>query len=192
MEWASFWAGDDMKKHFNPETYILLGIPAVFFLGALFHFLYELSGNLPAVGMIAPVNESVFEHMKLASLPVALWWGIGALFLKKWLRPNAWFTAALLSMVTAIVTIPLLHYFHTGAFGIHSVAVDILNFLLSVTLGQLLGLHLYRHCRGMDWRLSLLLMLAILVLFAALTLSPPGLPLFRDPETGMYGMVPGQ
>ena len=181
-----------MKKHLSPETYILLGIPALFFLGVLFHFLYELSGDLPAVGLIAPVNESVFEHMKLASLPVALWWGVGALVLKKRLRPDAWFTAALFSMVTAIPAIPLLYYFYTGTFGIHSVAVDILNFLLSVTLGQLLGLHFYRHCRGMDRRLSLLLMLAILVLFAALTLSPPDLPLFRDPETGAYGMLPGQ
>jgi len=191
MEWASFWAGDDMKKHFNPETYILLGIPAVFLLGALFHFLYELSGDLPAVGLIAPVNESIFEHMKLASLPVALWWGVGALLLKKQVRPDAWFTAALLSMVTAIVTIPLLHYFYTGAFGIHSLVVDILNLLLAVTLGQLLGLHFYRHCRGMDRRLSLLLMLAILVLFAAFTLSPPALPLFRDPDTGAYGILYG-
>lgn len=40
------------------------GIFFVFLLGALLHFVFERSGNLPIVGAIASVNESVCEHFK--------------------------------------------------------------------------------------------------------------------------------
>lgn len=40
--------------------------------GTLLHFVYEWSGNNRVVGIFAPVNESVFEHLKLVFFPVLL------------------------------------------------------------------------------------------------------------------------
>lgn len=61
-----------MTKQMNPESYILLGIPALFFIGTLFHFLYSFTGELFVVGLFSPVNESVFEHTKMVVLPIFL------------------------------------------------------------------------------------------------------------------------
>lgn len=56
---------------------IIIGILFVLVTGTLSHFLYDWSGRLPVVGLFAPVNESVWEHMKLLFFPMLLY----ALFL---------------------------------------------------------------------------------------------------------------
>ena len=54
------------------ERRILLDVPVLFFAGTLFHFGFRLSGELFFVGLLAPVNESVWEHFKLLLWPVPL------------------------------------------------------------------------------------------------------------------------
>ena len=45
----------------------IAGILCVSILGTLLHFTYRWSGRNP---LIAPVNESVWEHMKLLFFPM--------------------------------------------------------------------------------------------------------------------------
>ncbi len=50
-------------------------LPEILFvivLGTLMHFMYNWSGKHPFAGLIAPVNESVWEHMKLLFFPMLL------------------------------------------------------------------------------------------------------------------------
>ena len=50
----------------------IAGILCVSILGTLLHFTYRWSGRNPLIGLIAPVNESVWEHMKLLFFPMLL------------------------------------------------------------------------------------------------------------------------
>ena len=43
---------------------------AIIGLGSLDHFLFEWSGRRPVMGIFAPVNESVWEHLKMG------YWGM--------------------------------------------------------------------------------------------------------------------
>ena len=54
---------------FQSKKSFFIRFSILFFWGALWHFLYSWSGNNILVGMIAPVNESVFEHLKLLFFP---------------------------------------------------------------------------------------------------------------------------
>lgn len=177
-----------MAKTIKPETYILIGIPVLFLVGGLFHFLFLMSGEMFAVGLVTPVNESVFEHTKMIVLPVLLWWSLFYLFRKDVLSADTWFTAALLSLFTGIIGIPMMYYFYTEAFGVESLVVDVLILFVSVGIGQLLGLHYYHNGKGIDYRLALALMVTVIVLYAVLTVVPPKLPLFQDPIDGSYGI----
>ena len=58
----------------RPEKWILLGIPVLFVIGSLMHFAFQLLWENPIVGLIAPVNESIWEHAKLLVWPMILWW----------------------------------------------------------------------------------------------------------------------
>lgn len=177
-----------MVKRMKPGAYILIGIPVLFLIGGLFHALFSVSGELFAVGLFAPVNESVFEHVKMVALPIFLWWGLFYLFRRRGLRRDAWFSTALLAMFTGTISIPLLYYFYTEAFGIESLVMDALILLISVGLGQLLGRHYYKNGKGIDYRLALALMVIVILLFASLTVIPPKLPLFQNPMDGSYGI----
>ena len=44
-------------------------ILAVILLGSLSHFLYELSGGTAIFALFCPINESVWEHLKLLFFP---------------------------------------------------------------------------------------------------------------------------
>ena len=51
----------------------LFGVILVFLLGALLHFVFEWSGESKVVGLIASVNESVWEHFKQGFWPMCLY-----------------------------------------------------------------------------------------------------------------------
>lgn len=172
------------------ERWILMGIPALFVIGSLFHFLYPLSGENFLVGLIAPVNESVWEHTKMVVIPVILWWSIYYIVHHRedTIDKRKWFSAELVALLTAILSIPLLYYFYTEAFGVELLWVDILILALAVLAGQLIGLHVYRHGKGVNANIVILIILIIVVLYFTFTIAPLKLPIFRNPIDGSYGI----
>ena len=169
-----------MLKRIKPETYTLIGILVLFVVGSLFHFLYSLTGECFIIGLFVPINESIFEHTKMVVLPIFIWWFIFYLFRKKHLFVNAWFTSALIAMISAIIVIPMLFYFYSQAFGIESLVIDILILLVSLAIGQILGLHYYRHGKGIEYHFAIFLMIVIIILFAFFTINPPAFPIFNS------------
>lgn len=169
-----------MLKRIKPETYTLIGILVLFVVGSLFHFLYSLTGECFIIGLFVPINESIFEHTKMVVLPIYIWWSIFYLFRKKDLFVNAWFTSALIAMISAIIAIPMLFYFYSQAFGIESLVIDILILLISLAIGQILGLHYYRHGKGIEYHFAIVLMIVIIILFAFFTINPPAFPIFNS------------
>ena len=170
--------------------WILLFVPILFVFAVLFHVIYSLSGKNIVVGLFSAVNESIWEHFKLVVLPPILLWS-GFYLLKKKsmsINKNKWFTAALAAVITMILTIPLLFYFYTQAFGVEYLWIDIIISFLSVLFGQLTGLHIYTHAEGIDWRISVSILVMIIIVFALFTLFPPELPIFKDSVTSRYGI----
>ena len=65
--------------------------------------------------------------------------------------------------------------------------MDILILLAALSLGQLLGFHIYRRSGGLPPGLVIAAFAAILFLFALFTVAPPHLPLFQDSMTAAMG-----
>ena len=55
------------------KSYTKWGMLLVAFLGILLHFLYEFTGKSMWAGFFSPINESVWEHMKLAFFPLVVY-----------------------------------------------------------------------------------------------------------------------
>ena len=168
----------------------LWSIPILFLVGSFFHFLYALTAYSPIVGAVAAVNESVWEHQKMVVLPVISWWIIAFLArgLHNQIIAQKWFTGLLVSLLVSILAIPSSFYFYSDAFGAHLLIVDVFILLLAVTLGQCLGIHFYRHAKGIPVYASITIILLILLMFVIFTFYTPVLPWFRDSLTGQYGM----
>lgn len=170
-----------MKSHLSPqEKWIILGIPILFLIGSGMHFLYELSGNNPIIGLFAPINESVWEHIKMIVLPIILWWVLYDLIRGNELSldKDKWFTGCLASLLVSMISIPVLYYFYTEAFGIELLWVDILILLIALFCGQLLGLHIYQKSSGINYLAVIFFLILIISLFIYFTLHPPNFPLF--------------
>ena len=67
--------------------------------------------------------------------------------------------------------------------------MDILIFLLCVLFGQFLGLHVYRHGKGLPPALVFILFSLIVLLMMVFTYFPPEIPWFQDAVTGKYGIA---
>lgn len=78
-----------MLRKIKVETYTLIGILVLFFVGSIFHFLYLFTGKCFIVGLFVPINESIFEHTKMVVLPIFLWWTIFYLFKKMSCSPTS-------------------------------------------------------------------------------------------------------
>jgi hypothetical protein len=174
------------------HCYILWGIPVVFLVGSLLHFAYVWSGYNTLIGIFAPVNESVWEHLKMAFWPMLVWWLAGYFIFRKnsWFSPACWMSAGALSLFISPLAISSLYYLYTGALGIELSVLDILLFLLSITISQLLALHIYKFATPKPWYtlVSIVAVALLAAAFVAYTFAPPHIPLFQDPVTGTYGI----
>ena len=52
---------------------IVIAIIFISLIGTLLHFMYEWSGHNKVVSLFAAVNESTWEHIKIALTPSFIW-----------------------------------------------------------------------------------------------------------------------
>lgn len=180
-----------MKSLKREELWIILGVPILFLVGCLFHFLYDITGKLAVVGAIVPVNESVWEHEKLMVAPIIIWWIFYYLVHqeKHLLDRRKWMTGVVAALVSSTALMPMVYYFYTQAFGIEAVVIDIIILLICLAFGQLLGLHIYKYSNGMPVWLSIVIIAFIIMGVVVATFYTPHIAIFRDRISGQYGIL---
>ncbi len=162
----------------NEKKYLKIGVPILFIIGALFHFLYEWSNNNFFIGLISPINESIWEHTKLSLIPIIIYW-TAYYFKNKNIDKDNWFFALLITILSYIILIPTIYYLYTEAFGIHSLIMDILILLISLILSHILGYHIYKHKKNkVNSVYSILSIILIIIIYIIFTVNPPNLPIF--------------
>jgi hypothetical protein len=178
-------AADTNKTIF---IYELIGMVFIIFLGSALHFTFALSGNQPIVGSFSAVNESVWEHLKLAFWPSLLFTVIEYPLLRK--AANNFFTAKAIGVYLMVAIIPLVFYSYTPLSGESIFAIDISSFVVAVIIGQLLSYKLLTY-RQLPRNLNKIAVAAIILLalaFIVFTYYPPQLQIFKDSVTGKYGV----
>ncbi|MGE5379465.1 MAG: DUF6512 family protein [Methylocystaceae bacterium] len=168
----------------------IAGVIIIIAMGVMLHFIYDWSGGFKPLALVAAVNESTWEHLKLAFWPALLWAGLEYAVLGFRL-PNL-LVAKTVSFYCTLAFIVLLVNIYTAILGRHLLPVDISIFCLAVALGQLVSFLVLEHrsfCVTANL-FSLCLLVLILSAFSVFTFYPPDLPLFIDPKTGLKG-IPG-
>ncbi len=175
------------------RKWLYFGIPVMFIVGGLSHFAFGLSGQSPAVAIFAPVNESIWEHLKMSFWAPLVWWIIGYFVLsdKYGIPACGWFSACAVALYFNVIFVTAFYYTYTGAFGFHSVVIDILSFLLSLILGHVLAVHVYKYWgfRQKACIYPFILIALLTAAFAVFTFFSPHIPLFYDLSAGHYGIA---
>jgi hypothetical protein len=157
-------------------------------IGTLLHFTFEWSGFQEIVGVFSAVNESVWEHLKIAFMPSILFAIIEYRFLYK--RTNNFFFAKAIGIYTIMVIIPVIFYTYT-IFIEHNLTIDIISFMFAIIVGQLVSYKLLTF-KKLSKNLRLISIIALIILglaFVVFTFYPPQIPLFQDPVSGEYGII---
>lgn len=165
-----------MKSKSGLWGFLFVGV-----LGTLFHFVYDFLGQNWVAGIFFPLNESIWEHLKLLFLPVVLWW-FAEWFWGK--RQPCFFPIRMRALVYALGAIPVLYYTYSGIIGRRFSAVDIGIFFVADALYFWL-VHRFSRDKTEEsegetlW--YLLIFLVLVFSFAVFTFFPPDLAFFREP-----------
>lgn len=157
-------------------------------IGTLIHFAYQGLGKNVLVGIFCPVNESVWEHLKLGFTSLLLFSVIEYALT----CPNLWqwLGAKALGLFVLQMTILGTFYSYTALVHHEILWVDILSYVVGSFLCQGIS---YRILLKEKVKLSLgylgvgFIMLHILAV-VYFTFAPPKIPIFQDHNTMTYGI----
>ena len=187
---------DEIETH-KKEIMIwqIVGWIVIFGLGALWHFMYEWIQWKP-IGWLLPVNESVWEHIKLMFWPALLYYIVEGIFLYKKTN-NFVFAKAVTFYFTPLMSMGIFYavYFATG----------FENFIFdTVVLGILIGFQQFISYKLLTrepvagekhiilFIISVILIVTLAVLLIVFTYYPPHIILFEHhfaEGSGEYGIL---
>jgi hypothetical protein len=188
----------NVKTSSNKETISIFrwdmwGILFIVLLGSFLHFTFDLSGGWRPLGVISAVNESVWEHLKLAFWPAVIWSIIEFFFVRRTTKntiTNIIFAKAIGAYIMPLVIV-VIFYSYTAFTEESILAVDLSSFFIAVIIGQIVSYKLWSSLRlpkAFNW-LGLTMITIGVLLFAFFTFYPPHVGIFQDPITGGYGIV---
>ena len=146
--------------------------------GSALHFLHDALPN-PLTALISPVNESVWEHLKLLFFPTLA----AALVLSRHeAQPYRFWSGFFAALLAAPLVLTGMYYLLLAGFGVSSTALDIMLYFLAMFWAFSLAYRLResgRLERAAPWLLlPVSLYGASLILF---TFAAPALPVFTPP-----------
>lgn len=159
------------------KHYVIGGIIFVLAAGTPSHFLYEWTGNNFVVGLFTPVNESVWEHMKLVFFPMLLYGFFMVLKLKN--NCTCITSAYCFGMLLGAVLVPVLFYAYTFVIGHDVFFLDLATFAASVIIAFVSVYKLTLSCRTRAFSLLLYALAAVVIIcFLLFSYNPPSMAIF--------------
>ncbi len=169
----------EVKIMIQLKFFTIIGAIFVLITGTLAHFLYRWSGNNTIVGLFVPINESIWEHMKLLFFPMLLCSVVMVLKFRKeypCIAPSFCF-----GILAGTLLIPVLYYAYTYILGKNYFILDISIFILSVLAAFWFSYRLTLSCKLMPYTFLLYgLFFIFFASFLVFTYYPPELELFKD------------
>ena len=166
----------------------IISIIGIFLLCFLFHFIYDWLPN-SITTIFFPVNESIWEHMKLLFSAVVFYGIIDYIILQKFkIKYNNFFTSLFITALTIIpiyLTMFLPIYYKIGENMIITIAI----MLIAIIIAQLISYKILESKKFDKLNiLSLILIIVSYIIFAYLTYNPIKNELFFDIKEEKYGI----
>lgn len=178
-----------MKFFKNIKSNILRILFAIA-LGTLWHFIFDLTGKNSFVAYICPVNESIWEHLKLLFYPVLILSIVELILVKK---KGNFIISRTLGLLTGLISIVVLYFTYSGIIGKGYTFVDITIYVISIFItygvSGMIKDSALSHSTIASF-LCVALIIGLVVLFSIFTYKPPHINLFRDKNTNSYSISP--
>lgn len=178
-----------MVIYLKKKTFFTLSTIFSIILGTFIHFIYNILYKPFILGLFVPINESVFEHLKLVLIPLTLFGIIYSLvYGKKENNKNIWNYISI-AVILSMIFVPIMHYLYIAIIKNTSTIFDIVLYILSIIFS-----YIYIYIKnGKDNKKDtnkggILLILLLYFIFVVFTICPPRVELFKDPINNTYGI----
>ena len=165
----------------------IISIIIAFVLCFPIHFIYDLFPNFIS-SIFAPVNESIWEHMKILFTSIVITGVIQKIIVKK---KNLNFNNVCISNVTSgILSIPIYLIMFIPIYNLmgENLFISLFIMLITIIISEWIS---YSIMNMKDLGLedaSIILVIAMYVIFIMLTYNPPSSSLFEDPIDHYHGI----
>lgn len=158
----------------------IIGCLFVWIMGTLFHFVYDWTNQNQLVGLFTPINESVWEHLKLLFFPYIFYIIFQYFYVGK--QYSSYFTAKLLGILCGMVFVVIGFYLTLAIVGKPVTWIDVMLFFVGVLVSYLVS---YQFMIRNDMSdavevISFISILTIMILFWGFTYNPPDFSIFQE------------
>lgn len=167
-----------MKIKNNIIAFLIISI-----LGTTGHFLYEWSNQNSFIGLFFPVNESIWEHLKLIFYPNLIYAVIYCIKTKK--KPDNLISATSFSIFAGMFYTVIMYYTAKGVIGKDVELINISIFYIAIIITLFKRNHIInqekytsKNVKAIAWGLLFLMGF----LFAVWSKIPPELGIFKLPS----------
>ena len=172
------------------QRWEIIGIFFIVGFGTTLHFWFEWTGYWRPMALIAAVNESTWEHFKMAFWPGLIFALIEYPFIKD--ETNNFFVAKFAGLFAMPVITTILFYGYTSLTGTHLLWADVIVFVLSVIGGQWISLTILTKTEKMQpstQKFAIAGLVIMVLAFSTLSYFPLKNFLFTHPGTGEIGIL---
>lgn len=165
----------------------LIGVIIAFLLCFLLHFLYDLAPCF-ITSVIAPVNESIAEHMKILFGSILVSGVIQKIIVK--IKHLPYKNICISNVVSAFLSIPIFLVIYLPIYNSigEYLPLTIFLMLLVIIISQIITIIIINKKDLKMENLAIILVIIIYIAFAILTYFPPQNELFLDPISLKYGL----
>ena len=171
----------------NLKNTRIVAVLGTFLISFLVHFTYELFPNL-LFSFFFPVNESIWEHMKILFTSSLIYGLIDYIILKKNNITynnypfNLWFTSIIIIPIYLAIYLPI--YKLLG----ENLMVSIFLLLIVYIIKEIISYNILKASKiKIVNNLTILIIIIVYIIFIYLTYNPPHNYIFYDTTTKSYG-----
>ncbi len=177
-----------MKNNKVLLTTTLIGMVVILTLATIWHFIYGWFPSIP-MALIAPVNESPWEHIKMFFAPAIIWYIIEYIIVGK--RYKNYIFAHGMSLVLMPIVMFAMFYGYRDLLKIpERLSYDIVVTTIAIILGSLFAYRWTIKRKHYDKynKVTPIIVLVLFTSYAILTYFQPKWPLFYDRHFDGYGI----
>ena len=164
----------------NKKKYFLFSSLLIVLLGVIFHFAYDFFNQSKYIAFIFPINESIWEHLKLIFYPSLI---IDIFIFVKFNKPIGYMGALAFSIFAGMIAV-------VGGYYLYRIFVDdiaivnILLYVISVVCmqGILFNYTKIKPIKYLTDRIGVIVLIIMFFFLTIFTYYPPKAEIFNDPS----------
>jgi len=168
--------------------YKIVGVPIVFVAGAAFHFMFKVLGKRSWTAIFFPVNESIWEHLKIAFYPFLIYSLVQMVLIP--FLPTNFLNAEFIGVYSTIAFIVVTELIYPRILKRNILAIDLVVFFLAILLGQMSSYYIIQN--NIELMIPNIIIAFILLvnigIFMYFSIKPPEISFFKDSISGRYGI----